>query len=215
MIEHHVFRKMRNTLVLVSMMLGGVNAVSAQTGSTSVSNYIENAPYAHFIKYHYAGTESAPGSRDVIMEYAPDSNGLFQVTVWENQKATCYVYQVKSDGIYEVACFEAYNDVVDNRYTDLAKDEHMSLELPSELKVGHVYYSGYEKNVKNTVVAVNMAYTINQKRYENTVKVQRENEDGTVYYYFAPKVGLIAIEDASGNPKLMLTETYGNLNFEQ
>ena len=145
------------------------------------------------------------------MEYSPDANGIFQISVLEGTSSNCYIYQIRQDGLYELAHFDTYSDVEDKRTTDAAKDDKQALILPADLTVGKVYYTGYDKSVKNTVVANPMTYVINGKRYENTVKVSRELPSGTIYLYYAPKAGLIAVEDQAGNPEFVLTETYGNV----
>ena len=174
-------------------------------------DWSESAPYIHFVNYHYVGNGVEGGARDVIMEYSPDANGIFQISVLEGTSSNCYIYQIRQDGLYELAHFDTYSDVEDKRTTDAAKDDKQALILPADLTVGKVYYTGYDKSVKNTVVANPMTYVINGKRYENTVKVSRELPNGTIYLYYAPKAGLIAVEDQAGNPEFVLTETYGNV----
>ncbi|MBF0935757.1 MAG: hypothetical protein HXK00_09000, partial [Abiotrophia defectiva] len=56
-------------------------------------DWSESAPYIHFINYHYVGNGVAGGARDVIMEYSPDANGIFQISVLEGPSSNCYIYQ--------------------------------------------------------------------------------------------------------------------------
>ena len=192
--------------VLSMALLGWFMLPIAQVAQASSAS--DNAPYMYYINYQYAKSDNSSG-RIVIMEYAPDDNGIYQVSVLENQDVKCYVYQVRNNGVYQLAAFEGYSDVEDKRYSQKAQDGQDSLELPSNLAVGTVFYTGYQQNEKNKVLSTDLAYTINQKTYNQTIKIERELSEGTRYYYYAPKVGLIAVEDASGHPLMVLSDVSG------
>ena len=168
----------------------------------------EVAPYMNFASYHYVGANGQE-ARNVFREYGPDANGIFQVSVVEGAAVNCFVFQIKEDGIYEIAKFDGYQDVSDKRYSRETQNSQQSLVLPLSLTKGTTFLTGYDQSEKNTVMEETMTYRVNQKTFEQVVKVKREASGKVTYRYYAPNVGLIAVEDSENNPLLLLSEAQG------
>ena len=185
-----------------------------QAPSISFYSYI---PYRQFVNYQYQ--EAAPNYylRDVIMEYQPDSNGVFQVAFFTPEGAVCYVFQVTDQGLYELARYDDYNFVEDLRYSEEAVNGNASLILPSDLSVGHTYQSGYHDEKNRTIVSTNMNYVVGGHSFTDVVIVEEFSDSGHFKYYYAPTYGLIVVEqvDAAGNYEtiLQLIGAEGALNY--
>lgn len=163
-------------------------------------------PYAQFVEYVYAGDEVNFPSCHLIMEFTPDSNGIFQLAAMGNESTTAYVYQLRQDGLYELAYFEDYTLVEDLRYTDEAMDGQEALVLPSQLAVGQSFQAGPNYADTYTVLDVLTQVNIANQTYYDVVKIKASRSEGEFYYYFAPNLGLIAVEavGASGETTTVL-----------
>lgn len=178
-------------------------------------NFKDYLPYAKFINYQYQGDGSIFTVQDIIMEYAPDSQGVFQVASFTGDSATAYIYQITDSGLYELACFENYSIVEDLRYSEEAIDGLSSLIIPSKLSPGISYRSGYNKEKLREVIEIIPAFAFGGYSFQNVVKVQEGNNPPYYYYYLAPEYGLILVEQAE-DPNLpyqiiQLISTQGNI----
>lgn len=187
--------------------------VEAPSQTTAMTvNFKAYIPYGRYINYQYQGDGSAFTQQDIIMEYAPDSQGVFQVTSFTGDSVIAYVYQIRDTGLYELACIENYNVVEDLRYSTVAQDGQESLIIPSNLTVGNVYQSGYNKENTRTIVDFYDALTLNGVTFNNVFKILEENADASqsYYYYLAQDYGIILVEkvDTNGVP-------YGIIQFVQ
>lgn len=183
-------------------------------------SFSEVVPYSQFLNYQYLGDGSEFSSQDIIMEYTPDANGIFQVAAFTETKAVAYVYQIRGSGLYELAFFDNYNVVQDLRYSELANDGNESLILSSDLSVGSSFYSGYQNEKVRTVVDVIDYYVLGNTPYENVVIVsESEQVNGQpihLNYYIAPNYGIVSVERTYGDGSvariLELVDTQGFLN---
>lgn len=228
-------RKYRISKVALFMILfhficlPSVNQVNAQESSNDATEVVdysktvafsEFVPYAQFLNYQYQGDGNEFASQDIIMEYTPDANGIFQVAAFTDAKAVAYVYQIRNTGLYELAFYDNYYNVQDLRYSELANDGNESLILSSDLNVGSSFYSGYQNEKVRTVVDVIDYYVSGNTPYENVVIIsESKNVNGQsvqMNYYFAPFYGIVSVEqnysDGSVGRILELIGTQGFLN---
>ena len=183
-------------------------------------SFSEVVPYSQFLNYQYLGDGSEFSSQDIIMEYTPDANGIFQVAAFTEAKAVAYVYQIRSSGLYELAFYDNYNVVQDLRYSELANDGNESFILSSDLSVGSSFYSGYQNEKVRTVVDVIDYYVSGNTPYENVVIVsESQHVNGQAIqlnYYIAPNYGIVSVERTYGDGSvariLELVDTQGFLN---
>lgn len=155
-------------------------------------------PYVQFLNYQYQGDGTNFITQDIIMEYTPDTNGVFQVAAFTENKAIAYVYQIRGDGLYELAFFDHYDVVQDLRYSELALDGNDSLVLSSNLSVGSTFYSGYQNESRRTVINIIDYYSAGTMSYENVIVIAEDavvNSDGSYQqYYIAPHYGIVSVE---------------------
>ena len=179
-------------------------------------DYLSYIPYITFVNYQYQGDGSIFNLQDIIMEYTPDNDGIFQIAAFYGNNATAYVYQMSENGLYELAKFDDYNMVEDLRYTEVAKDASKSLVFPKNVKVGEKFQSGYANEIQREVVDLLPTYTLGGMTF-NQVLVIREDNSSTgesLIYYYAPDYGLILIEreTAEGQVKVVqLISTQGSI----
>ncbi len=107
-------------------------------------------PPIHFINYVGNGVV---GGLDVIMEYSLDANGIFQISVLEGLALTVIFNNLDRTVFYEPRTLTPIAMWKTTDLTDAAKDDKQALTFSADLTVGKVYYTGYDKSVKNTVVA--------------------------------------------------------------
>lgn len=193
------------------------NNVGNQTIELFFKDFI---PYANFTNYQYQGDQFYFEAQDIIMEYAPDSNGIFQVTSFSGQDAVAYVYQIRDTGLYELASFSDYYVVEDLRYSPEANDGIDSLIIPNNLTVGSSYSSGYHNENTRTVSELLSTYSVGGQDFDNVLRIEErtQEEEGSVLYdyYFAPVYGIIVIErtgvDGSTQRVLQLIAAHGAIN---
>lgn len=188
--------------------------------SEKIISFSEFVPYAQFLNYQYQGDGVEFASQDIIMEYTPDANGVFQVAAFTESKAVAYVYQIRSSGLFELAFYDNYDNVQDLRYSELANDGNESLILSSNLNVGSTFYSGYQNEKVRTVVDVIDYYVSGNTPYENVIIVSESQNIGgqsiQKNFYFAPHYGIVSVEQTHGDGGvariLELVGTQGFLN---
>lgn len=160
-------------------------------------------PYAKYLNYQYVGNGVEFTTKDVIMEYAPDSNGVFQVAEFTENKAVAFIYQVRSNGLYELAFFDDYSVVQDMRYTLAVSDGNESLILPIDLRPGNVFQSGYQNEKSRTIVGTADLVQIGNQSYSNVLMMEETSfvngEEIKLNYYLAPNYGLILVEEVHPN----------------
>ncbi|MDO4432854.1 MAG: hypothetical protein Q4B80_05995 [Aerococcaceae bacterium] len=171
------------------------------------SSLADYAPFIHKKAQFYQGDGQFYYQRNMILEFKPDANGIYQVTSYNQaNEASAYVYQLNDDGLYELAVFPQYHEVQDLRYSAEAQDAVKSIVLPTELTADVTYSSGYQQEFKRTIVGVIDTCTIDNHHYQNVLVVKQESDSGTLMYYFAPQTGLILTTDEQGNPLEILIE---------
>lgn len=177
-------------------------------------------PYANFINYQYQGDQTYFDVKDMIMEYAPDNNGTFQVTAFSGQETVAYIYQIRESGLYELASFSDYYVVEDLRYSQDATDGIESLILPADLVEGTQFNSGYNNEIQLTITEIIDSYSVGGEVFNNVVRIDEETQDNSgqvLYsYYYTPVYGLLVIErtDSTGVTQkvLQLVSTQGQMN---
>lgn len=206
-----------------------IKQISAQETTEDSTELAENnqtvvfsdfVPYAQFLNYQYQGDGTEFASQDIIMEYTPDANGVFQVAAFTETKAVAYVYQIRSSGLYELAFYDNYYNVQDLRYSELANDGNESLVLSSDLRIGSSFYSGYQNEKIRTVVDIIDYYVSGNTPYENVVIISENKtvngQNVQLNYYFAPHYGIVSVEQAYNDGAvariLELVGTQGFLN---
>lgn len=174
-------------------------------------------PYIYFLNYQYVATGESTSNKDVIMEFMPDENGIFQVAEFTDSEATAYIYQVRQEGLYELAYFTNYLTVEDLRYSNDASDNIVSLVLPVNLEIGQQFKSGYQKEINKRVVDRVESVKIGEDVYRDVLVIEEES-NGThlpLRQYYAKEVGLVLIEQidsvAGSKPILYLNATQGPL----
>lgn len=176
-------------------------------------------PYVQFLNYQYQGDGSTFVTQDIIMEYTPDANGVFQVAAFTENKAVAYIYQIRADGLYELAFFDNYDIVQDLRYSELALDGNDSLIISSNLSVGSTFYSGYQNEARRTVSEIIDYYVVGNTSYEGVVVIVEDSTtdtDGSYkQYYLAPHYGIVSVErvysDGNTSKVMELVSTQGSL----
>lgn len=160
-------------------------------------------PYTHYMNYQYSGDGSQFTRKDIIMEFMPDNQGIFQVAEFSDHNATAYIYQIRSDGLYELARFDHYDRVEDMRYSQDASDDLTSLILPAHLTPGTVYQSGYQKEKEAKVVGRVQSVTIGESHYQNVLVIEVIDaslpDQGLLRYYLADQYGIILVEQELPN----------------
>lgn len=193
------------------------SVITNQETNFSFEDFI---PYANFTNYQYQGDHVYFGAQDIIMEYAPDNNGIFQVTSFSGQEAIAYVYQIRETGFYELASFNDYYVVEDLRYSPEASDNSESLVLSSDLSIGSSFSSGYNNENRRTVSEVINSYAVGGQTFNDVLRVEEQAQDEsgpvTYNYYFAPTVGIIVVErtgtDGTTQRVLQLISAQGSIN---
>lgn len=185
-----------------------------QSEGTAFDSFI---PYSQFVKYQYLGNGSNFSIKDIIMEYTPDANGVFQVTEFTGDQAKAFIYQKRETGLYELAFFDQYHDVEDLRYSTDATDGVDSLILPANLSVGYTYQSGYNNEAIRTIIDMYSIVTIGNISYEDVFLIEEQStsngQNMKKQFYFAPQYGIIQVDqihsDGSTSPLMQLSHTEG------
>lgn len=196
-----------------------VTAVDTNTPAGDPS-FVDYLPFGQFVNYKYRGDGIEFSTQDIIMEYAPDTNGVFQVSAFMDNDVVAYIYQVREDGLYLLAEYNEYYVVEDLRYSEDALNELESLILPSNLQVGQSYQTGYYKDINRYVAEIIPEYYFGGHYFNNVYRIEETRyEEGInqlYYYYYAPTYGLIIVEkiDSGGQANLILQliSTQGILN---
>lgn len=181
--------------------------------SIASSNFL---PFVQYINYKYQGDGTYFDFQNIIMEYPPDANGIFQISAFSNGEAVAYILQIRNTGLYELACYHDYNIVEDLRYSQEASSTTESLILPSQLTVGSSFQSGYNNERSIRIEAYLEQIQFGQQLYQQVMQLAEDQADGSqINYYLAPSYGLIIVEraypDGSSQILAQLTETDGNL----
>lgn len=178
--------------------------------------YYAILPFSQFMNYQYIGQGQAFINKNIILEYRPDDQGIFQVAEFTDQKAVAYIYQIRADGLYELACIDPYDQVQDLRYSPQASGASASLILPARLAVGSHFRSGYQNEKSLSFIKQVDQVAIGSTVYSNVV-VLEETQDGMrpLRYYYADKVGLILVQELESDGQevtlMYLNATQGEL----
>lgn len=197
-----------NSLPIEESTIYEESSIDEQSQAKVSVNFQTYIPYITFVNYQYQGDGSIFDLQDIIMEYTPDNQGIFQIASFTGETATAYVYQMTEKGLYELAKFDNYNMVEDLRYTAAAQDEVKSLIFPSELVVGETYQSGYSNEIQKEIVDVLSTFDIGGMTFNQVlvIKVNASQQNGPLYYYYAPEYGLILIEKDLGQERLKVVQ---------
>ncbi|MCR8968638.1 hypothetical protein [Facklamia sp. 7083-14-GEN3] len=182
-----------------------------------VSQFKQLIPYARYLNYQYVGDGSEYSTKDVIMEFMPDANGVFQVAEFTDTEAVAYVYQIRPEGLYELAYFDNYTVVEDLRYSADASDDNVSLILPVDISEGTIFKSGYQEETKKKIIGRVDSLTIGQDNYTDVLLVEEmeKNNGDTIRIYYANDAGLTLIErlhpDGTTTPIIYLKSRQGSI----
>lgn len=180
------------------LLFVSVIGASAQTNNTNFKEYV---PYLHESYSQYLGDGTLYYQKDYLLEFKPDSRGVFQVASYNQANETvAYVYQIREDGLYELARFTPYTTVTDLRYSAEATDSEESLILPSKLDLNVSYQSGYDSSVQRTIVSQGVECNIDEASYGNVIKIKQVQGDVVTYHYYAPHYGLVLVTNENGSP---------------
>lgn len=176
-------------------------------------------PYGQFVSYQYQGDGTFFSNQDIIMEYAPDANGIFQVSSITDNHASAYIYQIRENGLYELARFEDYYMVEDLRYSQAASDGVDSLILPREMKIGLSYQTGYNQESSRYIAEYIPEYYFGGHTFNGVFRIEEMRMNNgiseTYNFYYAPTYGVILMErtDVNGQNQLLMQiiSTQGSL----
>ena len=182
-------------IVAVGLLIGlGGERIVAQTNQAEQANFERYVPYVYKNHFCYVNGNEAINKRDMILEFKPDGNGIFQVISYNNEnEAVAYVYQIREDGLYELAVFSPYIMVSDLRYSAEASDGKESLILPRNLATITTYKSGYNQEIERTIVSRNMELQLGEEVFHQVIKIKEVANNETSYHYYAPDVGLLLV----------------------
>ncbi|MCW6675018.1 hypothetical protein NHG31_04240 [Aerococcaceae bacterium NML171108] len=184
----------------------GSTVANAQTERTAFHKYV---PYLHESYALYLGDGTSYYRKDYLLEFKPDANGVFQVASYNQaNEAVAYIYQIREDGLYELARFVPYTTVADLRYSVEATDSEESLVLPNKLEANVSYKSGYDRSIQRTIVARDVECQIDDIVYYDVVKVKQVQDNAVTYHYYAPHYGLVLVTSADGSPIELLSTDY-------
>lgn len=196
------------------------SSTQAETATQPASipiDYREYTPYGKFVNYQYQGDGTFFQLQDIIMEYPPNADGVFQVTSFAGDQARAHVFQMADSGLYELAYFESYTTVEDMRHSEDALDSQKSLILPENIEIGKTYQTGFNEENKRTILDILGQFELGGVTFTNVLKILEEDKvnQQDYYYYYAPDYGLILIqmaqEDGSAQNIVQLISTQGNV----
>ena len=187
---------------------------TVEVDPTHIEYFKQIVPYTKFLNYQYVGMDSNFKLKDVIMEYMPDADGIFQVAEITDNQAVAFVYQIRPDGLYQLAVFDDYSQVEDLRYSEDASDEFISMILPVNLEIGSNFTSGYQQEIKKEITGVVDYVTIGEDIYREVLIIEEadDNQADTLRTYFAKEAGLVLVERVRPNGE---TTTVYFLNSKQ
>lgn len=179
-------------IVLLASILTGAQHVNAQTSVDGLSY----APNVYYQMYDYAGEGNEFASQDVHLQYPPDENGIYQFSVSNGGTTIVFVYQMSSEGVYELAYFPETYDVSDLRGHADATDSQKSLVFPATLAVGQEFNRGYRSEQAYRVIDILPTFELLEATYYNVVVVEPvvHPEGGEQRFYYAPHIGHIMDE---------------------
>ncbi|MBG9988987.1 hypothetical protein HZY88_08370 [Aerococcaceae bacterium DSM 111176] len=169
-----------------------------------------------YYEYSGYGNEFAPFS--LTLDYELDEDRIYQVSRATSGTTVTYVYQIRSDGIYELAYFPESYEQEDFRYHEDSLDQQMSLFLPLTLQVGDTFQRGYRSEQEYVVSDILREYVVNGELYEQVLVIEITFPDGEIQrYYYAPQIGEIYSEyiyDEAGNSITTSLSYYGGIPLQ-
>lgn len=177
--------------------------------------FLSFLPYANYLNYQYLGENDAFTTKDIIMEYMPDENRIFQVAEFTEKQAVAHVYQIREDGLYLLGTMDNYQTVEDLRYSAMATDGQDSLILPANLNPGVTYQSGFQKEKSMQVIGFIDSVTIGTSTYHNVLMIEERSAElpaNTVLtYYLADKVGIVLVQEKGPDGSFINTMYLNNV----
>ena len=158
------------------------------------------------------------------LQYGPDAEGRYQFVMDDSSIGIkTFVYQIASDGVYELAYFETGNEeLIDFRYHADAQDEIKSLILPSDMSLGSKFLSGYRQQNEYVVMEHYDSYLHQGQVYHDVIELRHlDNADSSWkhHVFYAPQVGIISDGFANTliggySERLALTSQATSLTFD-
>lgn len=179
-------------LILLTITMNG--QLTSVTAQDAVSG-LDYAPGLYYQFYDYSGEGNEFVPYKSYFDYAPDEAGIYQISVDNTGTTVSYVYQIREDGIYELAYFPESYEQNDFRYSEDATDGIDALFLPASLEVGTTFSRGYKADQDYVVTDILAEFELEDITYYNVVVIESTFETGEVQrYYYAPKIGEIYSE---------------------
>lgn len=188
--------KIRRIFTLVMMLIIGLLSTPHFIHAQESVDGLDYAPNVFYQTYQYEGEGNEFAGFETTLQYFPDENGIYQFSVSSSGTTIIYIYQITSDGIYELAYFPETYDKQDLRQHADAKDELKSLVLPAKLTVGQKFNRGYQNLQSYQVVDILDTFDLLDITYYNVVVIEPVNhpEGATQRFYYAPHIGHIMDE---------------------
>lgn len=177
-----------------------------QTGTPTNSNHsltdqvdsvsgFDYAPYLFYRDFDYYGTGNEFAGYKVTLDYPLNEDGVYQFRMQSSGTTIVYVYQLREEGLVELAYFPETYELVDLRQHPDSLDDLYSLILPNQLKIGDNFKSGYSQQSDYQVADIYPTYQVGESTYENVVVLTLSSDPETQsYFYLAPGVGYVDYE---------------------
>lgn len=184
-------------LLIVVMLNKQVIVVDANGLVVNSQNY---APYSFDTYYKYLADGMEFDDYEVDVYYPPNAQGIYQFNVDNYAINNIHIYQVSSDGIYELAYFLGEDPQQDFRYHSDSVDNMKSLVFPPTLQVGQVFYQGYADQQAVTVTDILSSFDYQGEVYHNVVVTESFDETNhRTRTYLAPQVGILTVRRTSAD----------------
>lgn len=168
--------------------------------NSSVVNSQEYAPYYFDTYYKFIADGMEFDDYEVDVYYPPNAEGIYQFNVDNYAINKIHIYQVNSDGIYELSYFLGEDAQQDFRYHPDSADNTKSLVFPPTLQVGQVFYQGYASQQAVTVTDILSSFEHQGEVYQNVVVTESFDESNNrTQTYLAPQVGILTTRRTSAD----------------
>lgn len=187
----------RMRVILLSLLL--VLAAGLMLTKVSAQETVDGllyAPNVFYQEYHFDGEGNEFAAQEVVLQYSPDDNGVYQFSVSNGGTTIVFVYQLTEAGVIELAYYPETYESTDLRYHDDATDDLTSLVLPANLTVGQTFYRGYHGDEAYHVIGILPTFELLGVTYYDVIVLEpvTHPEGGEQRFYYAPQIGHIMDE---------------------
>lgn len=192
------------------------NHILVVDANSPVVNSQEYAPYYFDTYYKFLSDGMEFDDYEVDVYYPPNAKGIYQFNVDNYAINKIHIYQVNSDGIYELSYFLGEDPQQDFRYHPDSADNTKSLVFPPTLQVGQVFYQGYASQQAVTVTDILSSFEHQGEVYQNVVVTESFDEDNNrTRTYLAPQVGILTVRRTSADGVFDITAGLVELSQSQ